>query len=395
MINAKKAEEIYQKSIEVLKSVQLDNGGCLATPKGKRYPFVYPRDNAICILGFIDAGMLEEAKRGLEFIMKTQRREGAFPQRVDTKGKDASYKPIQIDSTALTIYAFSKYFEKSGDKAFLEKNFPKLIKSGEYIVKNFQKDKNLVFTPNSIFEFPPLEKGLEIWANSTCCAAMKELGKMSKALGKNGKKWTEYNTLIKKGIKKYLWSNRLNAFIKNVRLKESSSVDSNPEASVAGLPDFGVLSDKDKKVKSTMKRIDQELWDKKLGGICRYKKYIGRNNGGYGAWPMFSLMLCRHYIRINDRKNADRHLNWVIKISYKNLLPEHISTTKEFEEYVQDYTDGGVLRPDRLVLIKNARKHPLFKKGIAYSTTPLMWSHAEFIRTWVLYKKVFKKNKKS
>jgi GH15 family glucan-1,4-alpha-glucosidase len=38
-------------------------------------------------------------------------------------------------------------------------------------------------------------------------------------------------------------------------------------------------------------------------------------------------------------------------------------------------------------MIENTRKHPMFSKGIAYITLPLAWSHAEFIRTFNLYKK--------
>jgi hypothetical protein len=100
-------------------------------------------------------------------------------------------------------------------------------------------------------------------------------------------------------------------------------------------------------------------------------------------------MAARHFIRRGDRRKADRYIGWVLKIAWKNNLPEHIATVREFEEYVSDFTEAGLLRKDRLVLIDNARKHPMFKKGTAYITTPLAWPHAEFIRTWNLYKEKF------
>jgi hypothetical protein len=40
-------------------------------------------------------------------------------------------------------------------------------------------------------------------------------------------------------------------------------------------------------------------------------------------------------------------------------------------------------------MIKNARNHPKYKKGIAYITLTLAWTHAEFIRTYNLYKQKF------
>ena len=42
-------------------------------------------------------------------------------------------------------------------------------------------------------------------------------------------------------------------------------------------------------------------------------------------------------------------------------------------------------------MIENARKHPMFRKGVAYITLPLAWPHAEFIQTWSLYRKTFRK----
>ncbi len=374
----------------MLKKVQLRNGGCLATPKGERYPYVYPRDHAICILGFLSAGLKKEAKKALKFVLDGQLDNGSFPQRYDTVGNDASYKPIQIDGTGLIIYAFTKYIEATDDEEFLNTYWSKIQKAVNYIKQNFHEDKNLVYTPNSIHEFPPMEQGLEIWANCACCAAVRELCELAKKCKKNGQEWVELSHKIQSGIEKYLWNSRVNSFVKLIRLKESSSVDTDIDASQLALCEFGVIPDSDKRMKSTIKRMEKELWHKKLGGLCRYHKYEGRNNGGYGPWPHFTLMLCSHFIRLKNKREADKCLNWVLKTAYKEMLPEHISTVAEFEEYTTDFTEAGLLRKDRLVMIENAKKNPMFKKGIAYITIPLAWAHAEFIRTWNLYKKTFK-----
>jgi len=54
----------------------------------------------------------------LEFILSTNTSKGAFPQRVDMNGEDASYKPIQIDGTGLILYTLAVYIEKTDDIAF-------------------------------------------------------------------------------------------------------------------------------------------------------------------------------------------------------------------------------------------------------------------------------------
>lgn len=389
MIDKRKAQRLYKKSIQILKEVQLKNGGCLATPPGKRYPYIYPRDHSIIILGFISAGLFKEARKALDFLFKAQLESGAFPQRIDTKGRDASYKPIQIDGTALALYAFTEYVSKAEDKRFADKWWQNAKGAVNYIISNINDEKQLVFTPNSVHEFPPTEEGLEIWANSTCYAALIGMDNLGGKLSHDHPEWKSAAVGIRTNVDKYLWNNRLSSFIKNIRIKDSSSVLCDIDASSYSVSDFGVFDDNEEKVRKTIRKIEKELWNKNLGGICRYPKYEGRNNGGWGPWPHFTLMICRHFIRVKNKKKADKYLRWVIDISDNLLLPEHLSTVEEFEEYVSDFTDAGILRKDRMILIENARKHPMFKKGIAYITMPLTWPHSEFIRTWNLYQEVF------
>ncbi len=378
----KKGDELYWKSIEVLKKMQLKNGAILASfPKG-RYPYVYPRDHAICILGLISAGLYKEAKKALQFVLKGQNSNGSFPQRMDKKAKDKSYKPIQIDNTGLTIYAFAKYIQETKDKEFLAFNKLKIEKAVKYL-KSKLHEKNLFYTPNSIHEFPPYEAGYEIWSNSVCLSALEELKKIRVKTFPTKK--------IKQAIEKYFWGE--DSFVKTIRIAESSSVADDIDASTYAIADFDVLGDNNSKVKKTVKEIIKELWHDKLGGICRYKEYIGRNNGGYGPWPHFTLMIARHFIKLKNKKKAEIYLNWIIEKAHKNLLPEHIALKEDFEEWVSEYKKAGIMRKDREIMLKNIRKSEPYKtKGLAYSVLPLAWPHAEFIRTWNLYRDVFYDN---
>jgi len=402
MIDIERADKIYDKSIEVLKEVQLGNGGCLATYKDERYPFVYPRDHSMIIQGFLSAELFDEAKKGLEFILNTRSDNGAFPQRVDTNGKDASYKPIQIDGTGLVLYTLSKYVEKTKNYDFASKYFDRIKDAVEYIIQNsyeniegtYEKKKHnlvtpLIFTPNSVHEYPPTEKGLEIWANSICCAALENIFRLSEELNEKKIECKEYADKVKKGIFKYMWNERKKTFVKTIRVRESSSVLVDSDVAKYAVADYGLLEDSDDRVINTVTDIENNLWNQDLGGLCRYPKYEGRNNGGWGPWPNYTLMVARHHIRVSNKQKADQYMRWILDISYENKLPEHVSTVDEFEEYVKDFKQAGLLRKDRKKMIENARNHPKFKDGIAYVTLPLAWSHAEYIRTYNLYKKNF------
>lgn len=402
MIDWGKAEKIYKKSIDILKEVQLENGGCLATSKDERYPYVYPRDHSLILLGLLSAGLHEEVKKGLEFILNTRIGNGAFPQRVDMDGSDASYKPIQIDGTGLVLYAFAEYVLKTKDYDFAKTYFNRVKKAVDYIINHsyeniegtYEKQKHnlktpLIFTPNSLHEYPPTEQGLEIWANCICCAALLKIYTLSRTMDDVQLQCRDYADKVKNGILKYMWNSRKKTFIKTIRVRESSSVLVDADVGKYAIADFGLLADDDKRVISTVTDIEKSLWHQQLGGICRYPKYEGRNNGGWGPWPNYTLMICRHHIRVENKMKADQYFNWVLEVVYDDLLPEHIASVEDFEEYVHDFKESGLLRKDRKTMIENARNHPMFDKGKAYITLPLAWAHAEFIRTYNLYKERF------
>ena len=60
MIEHKSGDALLRSSVRVLKDVQVKGGGCLAAPPGHRYPYIYPRDNAVCIQGFASAGLFQD-----------------------------------------------------------------------------------------------------------------------------------------------------------------------------------------------------------------------------------------------------------------------------------------------------------------------------------------------
>jgi len=340
-------------------------------------------------LAFNSAKKFKEAKKALKFILKSQLDSGAFPQRLNEKGKDASYKPIQIDGSGLTIYAFCDYVKKSGDLAFGKKHWNCVTKFFKYVKSALDTGRGLVFTPNSVHEFPPTEEGLELWANGVCSAAFREAFDVSKLIKQENEELLNMANKIKEGIDKYMWNSRVKGYIKNIRLRESSSIIAHVDVAVLALSEFNVFPVSWKRVRLSIQRVQKFLWNKELGGICRYPKFEGRNNGGWGPWPHFTLMMADYFIFVKNKKKAEKYINWVLKIAYKNKLPEHLATVKEFNEYVTDFSEAAILRPDRLTMIENTKKNPLFKKGIAYVTLPLAWPHAQFIITWNLYKNKF------
>ncbi len=397
-MNLREAKKLYNSSIEIIKKNQHKNGGFYASPPGTRYPFIYARDHSIVVLGALEAGLVDEARRGLEFILAAQKPTGEMPQRCDVEGTDTSYKELQIDGNGLVLYALGKYCQKV-DYEIAEEFWKNVDLVVDYILKNKNDEINLIHSINSIHEYPAYEHGFEIFANSACCAGLIEAVKMGNALGKDVKRWDLEAELIRRNILTRLYSPRKRTFIKNIRIKEMGSrpLGYDPYASTVGDPDaaeyapayFELLNDRDLRIINTVRRIDAALWDQELGGLNRYPEAWNRNNGGYGPWPHFTCQVARHFVNIGDDDRAEVYLGWVVDIASDYMLPEHLSTIERFDEWIDCYSAAGIMRDDKVVMIEGIKSHPKWQEGFAYVVMPLVWPHAEYIRAYKSYEDMF------
>ena len=402
-MNQIEALKLYENSIKILKSNQHEKGGYYASPPGTRYPFIYPRDHSIDILGAIAGGLMDEAKKGLEFMLKSQKPSGEFSQRYDVDGNDASYKDLQIDGNGLILFSLGKYFEATGgsffeemaDREFVLEHWDTIEKTVEFILMNKNEEVDLIHTINSIHEYPAYEHGFEIYANCACCAGIFAAVKMGQAIDKDVSKWESEAETIKNAILTRMYSPRRRSFIKCIRVKDKKSNPIGYDAFASSVIDvdvveyspayFELIAEYDVKNISTVKRIHEQLWDKEIGGLNRYPELWGRNNGGYGPWCHFTCQLANHYTAIDNKDMAEMYLGWVVEMAHNYQLPEHISTIERFEMWLEDYTNAKILRDSKMTMIENTRNHPKWKYGLAYVTIPLIWPHAEYIRAYVNY----------
>jgi len=385
------AKDLFDSSVEVLLKAQLENGAIVPCGTEKAYLHIYPRDHGFCALALLKAGKDEQAKKALEFALLHQdKKNGNFPQRWDESGSNTGHKPPQPDATAMVLYAFSQYVLEKNNVDFAERNWDKIEKAIDFIIDSMVSDKNLVFTDSSIHEFPPMERGYEIWTNALCCAVFRELSKVAEKIK------VEYEPLAKENVLKdslleYMWNSRKNTFVKTIKIKESSSVVVGPDASALALSFFDVFPASDKRVKSTAKLIDEKLWHKAYGGISKNLAFRGVERGGFGASPFFTLLLADYYTKAGDKEKAEKYIKWAASMAFDGLLPEHFATKEDFEGFVSDFSDAGLLNRELMKTINATRSHPDFKNGVAHISEPFSMAHAAFIIAWKNYKKKFLK----
>lgn len=281
------------------------------------------------------------------------------------------------------------------DRDFVLKHWDTVEKAVNFILMNKNEEVDLIHTINSIHEYPAYEHGFEIYANSACCAGMIEAVKMGKAVGEDVSQWETEAEKVKEAILTRMYSPRRRSFIKCIRVKDKNSNPIGYDAFASSVIDvdvveyapayFGLIDDHDVKTRSTVKRIHEKLWDEEIGGLNRYPELWDRNNGGNGPWCHFTCQLANHYINIDNEDMAEMYLGWVVDMAHNYQLPEHISTIDRFEMWYEDYTNAKILRDSKLKMIENVRAHPKWKDGLAYVTIPLIWPHAEYIRTYINY----------
>ena len=377
---------IYKVSLKFIDEVSYSNGAILASLPTHRYSYSYPRDSALIIRALLKLKKYNQVKKILRFFCKNQSELGEWAQRYTQKGNVASYRPSQLDSNGLILWSMWKYYEATKDINFLRRHWKNVVKGVEFIKEHYIPEEKILFSSNSIHEWPPIESGYEIWANCSCYVGIDAASKIADLLNKK-EKWEDIAKAIWEGISIHL--------IHNKRFRKlSNHIDINdPDVACFAPYVLGIISPKDELMKNTANHIREGLWQEDLGGIGRYlKKYglPGRNNGGYGPYSMYTAWLAQYYVDTNQLNKAKEVIIWFMEYNKDGYIPEHIATKKEFLEWVEGakkagrYYESG--RNEEAEKVMTTKEYT--KKGLSYWVTPLTWTHAEFI---ILYHKLKEK----
>lgn len=376
---------IYNTSLRFIDEVSYPNGAILASLPTHRYSYAYPRDCALIIRALLELKKYNQVKKTISFFCKNQSELGEWAQRYTQKGNVASYRPSQLDSNGLILWSMWKYYEATKDTSFLRKYWKNVVKGMEFIEEHYIPEEKILFSANSIHEWPPIESGYEIWANCSCYVGIEAASKIANVLKKKEKdKWHELAKNIWEGISLHLVHD------KKFR-KLSNHIDIN-DADIACLAPYvlEIVPANDELVDNTAEHIREGLWQEDLGGVSRYlKKYgqPGRNNGGYGPYSMYTAWLAQYYVDTNQINRAREICIWFMEYNKEGYIPEHVATKKEFLEWAEGAKKAG--RYDKSGRNEEAEKVMRSKeykeKDLSYWVTPLTWTHAEFI---LLYHKL-------
>jgi len=186
---------------------------------------------------------------------------------------------------------------------------------------------------------------------------------LAKVLGEyeSASKWEAAAMEVREAIRNYLFDKERGVFDRYVKVDDGKivEIDRTVDASIMGVFLFGVFDAWEPMLESSVKVIMDRLWVKPIGGVARYEgDYYQRVPGDYSnipgnPWIITTLWVAQYYIARGDITKAKELMAWVNRVKTPtNLLPEQVDPFR----------------------------------SLPTSVTPLLWSHAEYLRTYIMMK---------
>lgn len=356
------------KSIFAKQAVWQNN--LLIVKVNEEYPYVYTRDLAILIKFLVEENQEKLARGAINFLLKCQLDNGEWVQRYNDSFQRQEDK-LQEDNTPLAVWAILSYIKKFSSKKLPGYWNNKIDKALTWISNNLNNDFDLLYSHSSNHE-DGINEGFELWTNSVTA---KSFWLASKIIGDD--KYRSQYKKIKEAILKLLVKN--NRFIRKIDKNNKKYL----EADIILLSPFyfDLVENNHKYLKNSASYIQNNLYDKDLGGYWRYEDDVYFP----GPWIIYSAILANYYYNIDSFKKADKILSWIMEQSQNGNLPEHLVSRKEFKKHKDHQIKRAQNMPvekmkkTRLKAIKKLEEKLDDKRVVGYAI-PILWSHIETAR---------------
>ncbi len=378
-------KKMFDTSLFILRAHTDNEGSIIASADSEMmeygkddYSYMWPRDAAYIVMTLDRAGYDEATKPFFKFCQNVLHPDGYLHHRFrcdESLGstwhsttaqkewlKDKILQlPIQEDETASVLFALWKHYQYTKDIEFIEAYYkPCIEKMANFLVAFRDKETGLPLHSYDLWE----EKiGVSTYTAASVYGALIAAANFSEMLGKRNhmRDYRDVAKEIQVATKKYLFSNKLNSFVRIGFLENGQfNLDETVDASTLfGLWYFGILDETDPLFVATEVAVQNRLRNNgKVGGIVRYErdKYFAETDQP-NPWIITTLWEVQRQLKKKgsgekELKDVKATLDWVLKYAYQSgVLPEQ-------------------LHPDT---------------GKSLSATPLVWSHAVYVETIMMY----------
>jgi oligosaccharide amylase len=369
-------QSLYQRSLIVMR-VHTDNrGGVIASSDTDMlhhgrdtYSYVWPRDGAIIAHAFDVTGYEDVANRFYDFISKCLEPNGYLMHKYRSDGvlgsswhpwiiNGEARLPIQEDETATVLYTLWEHYEMYRNIEFIESLYNKFIEPAATFLCEYVEP--ITGLPLASFDLWEEKYGSSTYTAASVYGGLIAAAKFAMTLGKGDAART-YEAIAQRmqtAIGKTLFDEKTGTFMKHLshtkddELEFDTTLDS---SSLHGLLFFRVFDVDDKRIVSMVKAIEERLSVKtESEGFIRYEGdayYRMSDAASPNPWVITTLWIAQYYIekatKFTDLRRPHDILEWTATHAKSGLLAEQM--------------------------------HPETREQL--STTPLVWSHAEFVIT--------------
>lgn len=344
------------------------------------YSYMWPRDAAFIVMSLDKAGFYEVTKPFFRFCQEVLHPDGYLHHRFrsdqslgstwhSTTSQNEWLKdkilqlPIQEDESASVLFALWNHYELSKDLEFIEVLYKPLIeKIADFLVSFRHKKTGLPLPSYDLWE----EKiGVSTYTCASVYAGLQAAARFSELLNKRNhmRRYQQAAKEIRQAALDHLFNEKLQSFVRIAYYEEDSIVhDETVDASsLFGLWYFGMLSQDHELFVKTQKQVERRLKNPgPTGGYIRYERdnYF-KSTDLSNPWFITTLWEAQRLLRkpevsSEDLRYTEQVFAWVLKHKYLSGI---------LAEQLNPYT------------------------GKSLSANPLVWSHAVYVETMLLYLK--------
>ena len=400
-----KVVDLFKRSLLVVRT-QIDNNGAIIAANDSdimqfsrdTYSYMWPRDGALVANSLDLAGFPDLARWFYNFCKDVITPEGYFHHKYNPDGSPASswhpwvlkghtVLPIQEDETALVVWAMWRHYYRYRDIEFIRPLWVDVVqKAADFMVKYRDPRTGLPLPSYDLWE----ERwGIHAFTVATVYGGLKAARNFAVCFG-DREKAEIYNKAadeIKAAASKYMFSERLNRFVRRLVPKDAPvppdspqyeevgglvsepttqdlfEVDEVLDSSLYALFKFHLFEADDPRVESTMRAVEEKLWIKtQVGGVARYENdYYHRVSQDIAQVPGNPWFICTLWL-------ADYYIT-------KASTPAELKKALPIFEWTANHAlESGVLAE---------QVNPYTNEPI--SVSPLTWSHATVVSTAIKY----------
>lgn len=384
-------QKLFDTSLFILRAHTDDRGSIIASTDSEMmeygkddYSYMWPRDAAFIVTTLDSAGFTEVTKPFFQFCQRVLHPDGYLHHRFrsdeslgSTWHSTTSQKewlkdrilqlPIQEDETASVIVALWKHYEITKDLEFVEGLFqPMIAKMAEFMVNFVDQNTGLPLASYDLWE----EKiGVSTYTCAAVYGGLMAAAKFADLLGKRNhmRRYKDTAKKIKAAAITHLFDPDINAFIRYAQIEDGQIIRDKivDASSLFGLWYFGMFELDDTLLMATVEQVDKRLRSTgPTGGFIRYEAdaYF-RSQDLSNPWFITTLWEVQRRLRQPDVSDQDleyakQTFQWVI---------DHLYPSGVLAEQLDPYS------------------------GTSLSATPLVWSHAVYIETVLLYVNVLER----